>query len=202
MARKTKAEAEATRASLLDAAERLFEARGVAHTSLQQIADEAGVTRGAVYWHFRDKADLFRAMMGRLRLPMEEPLSEGDAAPDRAAALAGLRRRLLQTLRQVVDDEQVRRVFEIAMHKVEYVGEMTALRERHRQAIDDYCTDLARALRRAGCTPAQARRHAEGLHAVVAGLIHTWMMAPGRFDLMAIGRHAIDTHLAGLRLPA
>ena len=61
MVRRTKAEAEATRQALLDAAERLFEARGVSRTSLQDIASAAGLTRGAVYWHFRDKADLFDA---------------------------------------------------------------------------------------------------------------------------------------------
>ena len=56
MARRTKEEALATRHALLDAAERVFGRRGVARTSLVEIAEEAGVTRGAVYWHFKDKA--------------------------------------------------------------------------------------------------------------------------------------------------
>ena len=63
MARRTKEDALATRDALLDAAERVFGRRGVARTSLAQIAEEAGLTRGAVYWHFKDKADLFTAMM-------------------------------------------------------------------------------------------------------------------------------------------
>ena len=52
MVRRTKAEAEATRTAILDAAEHLFQARGVSRTSLQDMAHAAGVTRGAVYWHF------------------------------------------------------------------------------------------------------------------------------------------------------
>ena len=65
MVRRTKADALATRNSLLDAAEHLFQARGVSRTSLNDIATAAGTTRGAIYWHFKDKADLFNAMMER-----------------------------------------------------------------------------------------------------------------------------------------
>ena len=54
MVRRTKEAAAITREQLLDAAERVFRERGVAGSSLAQIAAEAGVTRGAVYWHFRD----------------------------------------------------------------------------------------------------------------------------------------------------
>ena len=53
MARRTKAEAQATRNALIDAAERLFDSQGVSRTSLQDIAQAAGATRGAIYWHFK-----------------------------------------------------------------------------------------------------------------------------------------------------
>ncbi|TXD80322.1 TetR family transcriptional regulator [Mitsuaria sp. TWR114] len=72
MARRTKQEAQETRARLLDAAEQLFHERGVSRTSLQDIAQAAGVTRGAVYWHFEDKVQLFNAMMERATMPLEE----------------------------------------------------------------------------------------------------------------------------------
>ena len=48
---------DARRNRILDAAERVFHAQGVAATTLQQIAAAAEVTRGAVYHHFRDKQD-------------------------------------------------------------------------------------------------------------------------------------------------
>ena len=72
MARRTKEEAEETRQSILDAAERLFHDQGVSRTSLADIASAAGVTRGAIYWHFENKVDLFQAMLERLHLPLEE----------------------------------------------------------------------------------------------------------------------------------
>ena len=57
MVRRTKEDAVATRNSLLDAAERVFYDKGVSRASLGDIAQAAGATRGAIYWHFKDNAD-------------------------------------------------------------------------------------------------------------------------------------------------
>ena len=54
MARRTKEDAEATRNKLLDAAAEVFFAKGVAGASLSEVAQAAGLTRGAIYWHFKD----------------------------------------------------------------------------------------------------------------------------------------------------
>lgn len=59
MARKTKEQAQETRLQILEAAVVEFSARGVSATSLTDIANAAGVTRGAIYWHFKNKVDLF-----------------------------------------------------------------------------------------------------------------------------------------------
>ena len=74
MARRTKDEAEATRNALLDAAEKMFYKRGVTRTSLEEVAKAAGMTRGAVYWHFKDKIELCEAMLDRVFLPQEDML--------------------------------------------------------------------------------------------------------------------------------
>ena len=58
MVRRTKDEALETRNRILDAAERVFGESGVSRTSLEDVASAAGVTRGAIYWHFKDKSDL------------------------------------------------------------------------------------------------------------------------------------------------
>lgn len=62
MVRKTKEEAMNTRTGIMDAAIELFADKGVARTSLEEIAEAAGVTRGAVYWHFKNKLDILTAI--------------------------------------------------------------------------------------------------------------------------------------------
>jgi TetR/AcrR family acrAB operon transcriptional repressor len=203
MVRRTKEEALATRDQILDAAERVFHKRGVSRTSLHDIAQDAGVTRGAIYWHFKDKADLFNAMMQRVTLPLEEIAWLSDEAETALDPLAFIRKTFTLALRKTVNDPQVRRVFEIATHKVEYVDELQAVRDRH-LAMRNTC--LARAeqgLKRAmrdgqvsGRIP--ARSAAFGMHALIDGLIQNWMLDPKAFDLVKVGQQVLDAYLAGL----
>ena len=72
MVRRTKEEAQETRSQILEAAEKAFYERGVARTTLADIATMAGVTRGAIYWHFSNKADLVQAMLDSLHEPLDE----------------------------------------------------------------------------------------------------------------------------------
>lgn len=201
MVRRTKEEALATRYRLIDAAEVLFEERGVSRTSLQQIAEHAGATRGAVYWHFKDKADIFNAMMERATLPMESAARFTDA-PDEDP-LSVIEAGMVNALRLVTDDLQVRRVFEVAMHKVEYVGEMASVRQRHLEGCNSCVVDFEKAFRLAARRahlklPIPARTAAQGLHALISGLIQDWLLDPSAFALVPAGRRTFNVFLAGL----
>ncbi len=204
MARRTKEDALATRHRLLDAAELLFQARGVSRTSLNDIALQAGATRGAIYWHFKDKADLFNAMIERVTLPLEESfqrMGQG-RSPD---PLQDIRGAMLDALHRAASDAQTRRVFEVATHKVEYVNEMRAVRLRHLAVRDECVSQLGKGLRQAarmrgGRLPVPAAAAARGLHAMIDGLIGNWLLEPTAFDLLKTGRRALDAYLAGLGL--
>jgi TetR/AcrR family acrAB operon transcriptional repressor len=134
MARRTKEEAAATRDSILDAAEKLFVEQGVSRTTLQHIATAAGVTRGAIYWHFDDKGALFNAMMERAILPLEAEMQVLDQA-ESDDPLVDLRNHMLAVLDRTVNDPSARRVFEIATLKVEFVDEMNAVRQRRKDNV-------------------------------------------------------------------
>jgi AcrR family transcriptional regulator len=74
---RTKAEqAEATRAKLLRVARDLFAKRGYAAVGTEEIVRRAKVTRGALYHHFRDKKDLFRAVHEQFERELVESLGE------------------------------------------------------------------------------------------------------------------------------
>lgn len=60
--RKTQTDSLKTRQKLLQAALIVFDRKGVARASLNEISAEAGLTRGALYWHFKNKEDIFVAV--------------------------------------------------------------------------------------------------------------------------------------------
>lgn len=206
MVRRTKDDAQATRSQLLDAAERVFAEKGVSRTSLNDIAAAAGTTRGAIYWHFKNKADVFNAMMDRVILPMECAFEQmgHDAAQDPIAELRGS---MLTALRQIATDARIRRVFEVATHKVEYVDEQLAIKERHLLAYTNCVQATRRSLedaaqRRGAPLPVPADVASNGLHAMMSGLIQSWLMDPYGFDLVATAEQTITIYLAGLGLAA
>lgn len=86
------ARSEATRARLLATARRLFAERGYAGVSTEEIVSEAGVTRGALYHQFKDKADLFRAVFEEVERELVERLAAEALSQDDPwdAQLAGL----------------------------------------------------------------------------------------------------------------
>ena len=203
MARRTKEEAAATRDSILDAAEKLFVEQGVSRTTLQHIATAAGVTRGAIYWHFDDKGALFNAMMERATLPLEAEMQVLDQA-ESDDPLVDLRNYMLAVLRRTVDDPGARRVFEIATLKVEFVGEMDAVRQRRQQNMAGWMSRAEGRIRAAaekGLIGSQVEPGdvALALWIMIDGLIRTWMFDPQGFDLLQIGRCVIDPYLDGLR---
>jgi TetR/AcrR family transcriptional regulator, acrAB operon repressor len=205
MARKTKEDAQATRALILDAAERVFHRRGVSRTTLQEIAQDAGLTRGAIYWHFENKGDLFHAMMERVTLPMTARMTEIDPADD-ASPLDKIRRNMAAALHQIAHDAQVRRVFEISTQKVEYVDELQSLRERHVAGRNDCIDDMHRLMQLAHDkghirSDTDLRTATLGVFALIGGLKFNWLLSPDAFDLEAVGMATLDAYLAGLSAP-
>src|SRR4051794_7005353 len=90
--RRTQAERTAsTRGALIDAARRLWAARGYADVGTPEIAKAAGVTRGAMYHQFADKRDLFLAVAEAVEGDVTRRLGERVAASGAADPAAALR---------------------------------------------------------------------------------------------------------------
>ena len=202
MVRRTKEEARETRNRLLDAAERVFHERGVAHASLEEIAAAAEVTRGAIYWHFKDKAELFDAMMQRVVLPVEAML-EGAGCCGEANPLELLRRATLDVLLRTARDPRTQRVFEIAYHKCEYVGDAVGVRDRHVASQQDCLRTIEAGFRscvQCGQLPKSVnpKEAAIGALSLVSGLIANWVLAPRTFSLERHAESLVDTYFRGL----
>ena len=80
-----------TRGALISAARRLFAAHGFDGTGTEQIVAEARVTRGALYHHFRDKADVFRAAMAEAAADVATRLIDEQLASEAPSPMAEIR---------------------------------------------------------------------------------------------------------------
>ena len=114
--RRTKEEAAETRQALLDAALRVFSRQGYAATRLEDVAREAGVTRGAIYWHFKSKVDLYNTLVAEVSLRSEDVV-RGALAAAGGSVLDALRRIMVGLLEFVETDEQYRAVMELTILK-------------------------------------------------------------------------------------
>jgi TetR/AcrR family acrAB operon transcriptional repressor len=203
MARRTKADALLTRDNILDSAGWLFLRQGVSRTTLSQIAARAGVTRGAIYWHFEDKAAVFNAMMERARMPLESAMRLLDH-PRRSDPLGSLHDYATLVFRLTENDPEARCVFEIATLKIEFVDEMTSVRLRRAEITDRWMAAAESRVRLAVAT-GQARSNVEpravalGLWSIIDGLVRAWMIAPDSFELIAMGGRIVGTHLDAIR---
>jgi AcrR family transcriptional regulator len=107
--RRTQAERRAgTRRALLDAARSLFAERGYHGAAAEEIVGRAGLTRGALYHHFEDKRDLFRAVVDEMEGEIDEEIEEAERAA------SGLAEAVMAGYRAFIDavlDPEMRRTF-------------------------------------------------------------------------------------------
>jgi AcrR family transcriptional regulator len=191
MARRTKDEAQKTRNAILDAAEKVFYKNGVVRTSLEQIAAAAGVTRGAVYWHFRDKIEICEAMCDRVFLPQEDVLEQLTTKSSKTP-LADLHKACADSLKLIQRDPQRKRVVTILMFRCEYVDDLARIIERRMQCKEHMLGQFRSLFERAqklkllapGWTPHIA---AMSLQAVMTGLIVHGLEGHKVYDLAKTG---------------
>ena len=94
MVRKTKEDAQLTRQRIIDAARQVFLTRGVSKSTLEHIAAQAEVTRGAVYWHFENKAEIFYAIRDQVFLPLIDRMDDTLAVESTVDALTQIEKSL------------------------------------------------------------------------------------------------------------
>ncbi|WP_299592755.1 TetR family transcriptional regulator [uncultured Microbulbifer sp.] len=202
MAKRRKEDALETRERILDAAIDVFDRRGVSRPSLTEIAELAGVTRGAVYGHFQNKADLFGALADRIQLP-DESLCQAplEACED---PLGELSSRWLFMYREVMANEQWRRIFTIILRRCEWVPENGEINERCAQGHAEANLRLRSLLENAvavGQLPSDldVEVAVPVVHAGIIGLLQQWVMNPEAFDIADVGARHVAANLEMLQ---
>ncbi|UWA54459.1 multidrug efflux transporter transcriptional repressor AcrR [Klebsiella aerogenes] len=196
MARKTKQQALETRQLILDVALRLFSQQGVSSTSLAAIAKAAGVTRGAIYWHFKNKSDLFNEIWSLSDASISD-LEVEYRAKFPNDPLSVVREILVYILEATVVEERRRLMMEIIFHKCEFVGEMAVVQQAQRSLWLESYDRIEQTLK--DCITAQqlpanllTRRAAILMRSYLSGLMENWLFAPESFNLHAEARAYVD----------
>ncbi|MGJ3353543.1 multidrug efflux transporter transcriptional repressor AcrR [Providencia sp. Je.9.19] len=199
MARKTKQQAEETRQEILDAAIKTFSERGVSATSLADIAAAAGVTRGAIYWHFKNKVDLFyqACEFGDNQIIQAEEYYRSKYTND---PLSILRELLIYILTDFIESPKNRALMEIFFLKCELVGEMATLVDFKRaNYVASQCRilDILRACIDAGQLPANLNIECAAImtRSLMSGLLETWLLQPESFNMNQYTITLVDTLL-------
>jgi AcrR family transcriptional regulator len=205
MARRTREEAEQTRLQLLETAQTLFWEKGVSRTSLADIAQAAGVTRGAIYWHFANKADLFNSMCELVQPEIDE-MQRRLCEQACTGPAQTMWRHCCEMLYAICTVPRFTRIVGILHLRCEYVGEMELvnlanakwLKENHHrfQRLLEHAATLGELL--PGVDPYMA---ALSLQAQLRGLVEIWLMRPEALDLARDADRLLSPYFSGVFRP-
>lgn len=203
MARKTKEDALRTRQLLIESAIQQFAQRGVTNTTLTDIADAAGVTRGAVYWHFSSKAELFNEMWQQ-QPPLRELLPHQQWELDNQNPLTGLRKKFITGLQYIAENSRQQALLQILYHKCEFTRDMLPESEIRKRIGFNYAIirDVLQCCVRNRLLPAETNIEITLiiLHGAFTGIIKNWLMDPEQFNLYQQAPVLVDNIMSALSL--
>ena len=153
--KRTREEAEQTREEIFQAGIWLLSTQGINETSMTDIARKAGVSRGAIYWHFQNKEDLLREIRGRLNrfyADIAETL-----AHEKTPISVSMGRMIRILLDKYRNDEEYRRLQDLQLQiGILHAGDdymRTEMNEAKKCALDQIGKALERDVSGAGWTP-------------------------------------------------
>lgn len=186
MVKKTKADALKTRQHLIETAITQFALRGVGNTTLNDIADAANVTRGAIYWHFENKNQLFNELW--LQQPaLRDLIQDRLTSYPRDNPLKNLREKLVAGLQYIAENPRQQALLQILYHKCEFLNGMTSEQEI-RDKIGFSHQTMRELLQQ--CMAKSLISISLDLdviliilHGSFSGIVKNWLMSPASYDL-------------------
>ncbi len=202
--RKTKEEAELTRQSLMNAAEHLFIEKGLSRTTHNDIATRAGVTRGALNWHFPEgKTSILAALLERKR-QMTERLAAHLAQCEQLAhtPVTIMRLTLVQDLELLARDTRLQRILLLTSSRNEFIGEFAWVNDQLDLHMHE-CRDMISQTFRRGMDHGEiALRNdlspdmaASMLLSCIKGVVTDWLLKQTLFELPNDSEKVVSTLL-------
>ncbi len=201
--RRSKEDSLKTRELIVHTARAEFARRGVSQTTMEHIAAAAGLTRGAIYGHFKDKSDLFNCMREQLQLPMIDRI-DAEITRHRDDPLSGVADYLKDVVAAMAGDAATSEALLIMNFKCEYVRDL----QRDMQRQVSRCRELTQGLEKAYRSAARGKQLREGIRADLAaletcafllGVVRLWLLdEQGDLIKARVGK-LIDAHIDRLR---
>ncbi len=202
--RRTKEDAAMTREQLLKAALISFRRKGYVGTTLDDVAQQAGTTRGAIHWHFGNKAELFNTMIRESYARATTIFKEIFVA--QGTPLQKLRQLMVHWMRYLEEDDEFRTVMEIITFKTEIVPELSSGMQEN-AAGRRYVHQLFRQLIQEGIAGGEIRAEVDPEAATIAaqgllfGTITNWLIDQQAFSLHSTAETITDFYIRGLQTP-
>ncbi|WP_372797396.1 TetR family transcriptional regulator [Pontiella sp.] len=196
--RRTKEDADKTRAAILKAALKVFYKKGVSRSTLADIGQAAGVTRGAVYHHFKDKVDLFLQLSAEITNSRHfNPETWSD---ETVQTLDDLREVILERLRLFFDDRDVHKFMMTIFSRMEYIDDFKGFwvneknyQQKSIQALETVLVHLKeKGEIRATINAQHAARH---IYIFIDGIYDCWSIDEKEFLLRDELEDAVDEFL-------
>ena len=200
--RRTKEEAAVTRATILKTALAVFSTKGYSAAPLEDVAKAAKMTRGAIYWHFKSKADLYNTLVeevaARAAAVVQQAITEG------GTLLEILRRIFVRQCTLIEEDKEARAVMELTMFKTGLDSELQAGRKKQLETGTALIAGITNAMQqgidqgvlRDDINPADLAR---AFLAFENGVIHLWLSSPKSFSLRGSAESFANILIAGLQ---
>ncbi|MDQ2904064.1 MAG: TetR family transcriptional regulator [Chloroflexota bacterium] len=202
--RRTKEEAAITREHLLNAALVSFRAKGYLATTLDDIARQAGTTRGAIHWHFGNKAELFNTLIReryqQATMKFREVYTMG------GTPLHILRQILIKWMSYTEEDADFRTMLELLMWKTEPAPELASGMQEKVQGTRvsvQHFTELIQRGIEAGEIRPEVQPEVAAITALgmINGITTMWILDPAAFSLKARTEQMVDLFIRGIAQP-
>ena len=203
MVRKTKEEAQETRSRILHAAGDVFWEKGVAGGSLEMIAEKAGVTRGAIYWHFKNKCDIFDALHEELHRSLLDIIMR-DMETDHPLPLQQLEKLCVSLLLNLENDPHKKKVLSIFYLRCDYAGDMQCFLE-HQNAKKATSAELFHRYFQKAADKGHLDKDADpciltlSLFCYITGIVYEYLRNPDLFVMKTQAPALIRQFFKGLR---
>jgi len=189
---------EARRRQILDAAEKVFSTRGMEKTRMDDIVQESGLSKGALYWYFKSKDAIIRAVLDRVFI------SEMRDAEALIHAQGSSSERLKTFVAFAVREyKRFENLLPLAFEFVALAARSKAIREAIVVYFENYTsilvTIIQQGIDRGEFQPCDPEATAITVIAMYEGLAMLWFIEPELVDWDRMGTEPIEIVLAGLK---